>query len=244
VTEDEALAWLRDVLDVSRETLEKLDAFRARVIAENQRQNLVSAGSIAHFWARHIVDSAQLLTFVGSREGAKARSGADEAALDHSDAHKTASESFASSRLGANQYIWLDLGTGAGFPGIVVAILRNAPIILVESRRKRSDFLTESAEMFGLANVTVHAGRLETMTPVPVSVISARAFAPLPRLLDLAHSFSTEKTRWVLPKGRSAREELESVGRTWQGVFHVKQSVTDPEAAIIVAEGVRRAGKR
>lgn len=244
MTEDEARAWLRDVLDVSRETLEQLDAFRALVIAESARQNLVSAASIPHFWARHIVDSAQLLTFVGSHQDTTAPRGVDAARSEGATEGNDNADSSASLRLGANQNSWLDLGTGAGFPGMVIAILRDAPITLVESRRKRSDFLAESAERLGLHNVTVHAGRLEAMAPVPVSIISARAFAPLPKLLDLAHSFSTEKTRWVLPKGRSAREELESVARTWQGVFHVKQSVTDPEAAIIVAEGVRRAGKR
>ena len=133
---------------------------------------------------------------------------------------------------------WLDLGTGAGFPGMVIAIMADFPVILVESRRKRFEFLRSQAEALGLDNAIVHAGRLETLATREVGVISARAFAPLPRLFQLAHRFSTEKTCWLLPKGRSVREELESVRSSWQGVFHVKPSLTDAEAAIIVATGV------
>jgi 16S rRNA (guanine527-N7)-methyltransferase len=208
VTEEEARRWLREDCGVSQEAFETLDQFRALVIAESGRQNLVSAATISQIWARHFVDSAQLLSGMP----------------DHG--------------------TWLDLGTGAGFPGIVIAILRAAPITLVESRRKRSDFLIEAVRLLGLAHVTIQSSRLEMMETVPVSVISARAFAPLSQILALAHRFSTKKTQWVLPKGRSAREELESIKQTWQGSFHVKQSVTDDEAYIIMATGVKPMGKR
>jgi 16S rRNA (guanine527-N7)-methyltransferase len=73
-------------------------------------------------------------------------------------------------------------------------------------------------------------------------VISARAFAPLAKIFTLAHSFSTQKTLWLLPKGKSAQAELESVAGTWHGLFHVKHSVTDDAAAIITGSGVKRAG--
>jgi 16S rRNA (guanine527-N7)-methyltransferase len=208
VTEEEAQDWLLTTLGVSRETLERLDAFRVMVIAENDRQNLVSAASIPGFWARHIVDSAQLIP------------------------------------LAPETGRWIDLGTGAGFPGVVIAILRDQPITLVESRRKRANFLAESVMRLALTKVEFHGGRLETLSPSPFSVISARAFAPLHRLLPIAHSFSTAKTRWLLPKGRSAREEVASVAGVWQGAFHVEPSITDAEAAIIVAHDVRPAAKR
>ncbi len=133
---------------------------------------------------------------------------------------------------------WLDLGTGAGFPGIIIAILSDEPIILVESRRKRFEFLHRQIETLGLTNARIHGGRLETLETQSMGVISARAFAPLPRLLFLAHRFSRKGTVWLLPKGRTVLEELESVRSSWQGVFHVKPSLTDPEAAIIVASGI------
>jgi 16S rRNA (guanine527-N7)-methyltransferase len=210
MTEEEAQAWLTDILGVSGEAMAQLDTLRQRVISESRQQNLISAATIPHFWARHIVDSAQLLLLASK---AKPEAG------------------------------WLDLGTGAGFPGIVIAILREAPITLVESRRKRSDFLTTVVQELNLHHVTVHAGRLETLAETPVGVISARAFAPLHRLLPLAHRFSRKKTIWLLPKGRGAREEVNGIFSTWQGLFHVEQSLTESDAAIIVARGVVKKGR-
>ncbi|MFM9851863.1 MAG: 16S rRNA (guanine(527)-N(7))-methyltransferase RsmG [Sphingomonadaceae bacterium] len=135
---------------------------------------------------------------------------------------------------------WLDLGTGAGFPGLVVACLSEQPMILVESRRKRFEFLAKTADALGLGHVTVHGGGLDTLESCATGVISARAFAPLPRLLDAAIRFSRKRTIWILPKGRSAREELASASPAWHGEFEVKQSVTDADAAIIVARTVQK----
>jgi 16S rRNA (guanine527-N7)-methyltransferase len=73
-----------------------------------------------------------------------------------------------------------------------------------------------------------------------VDVISARAFAPLDRLLALGSRFSTDKTVWILPKGRNAKTELEAVESSWQGDFRLEPSLTDADAQIIVAAGVRR----
>jgi 16S rRNA (guanine527-N7)-methyltransferase len=90
----------------------------------------------------------------------------------------------------------------------------------------------------------VHGCKVEALRLPPAAIITARAFAPLPKLLDLGARFSHPETLWLLPKGRSAREEVEKVRGTWQGVFHVKHSITDAEAAIIVAQDVRKvAGK-
>jgi len=136
---------------------------------------------------------------------------------------------------------WLDLGSGAGFPGLIVALFSRHHVTLVESRRLRVDFLSRATELLGLGTrVEIKGASLERVPPSPFDVISARAFAPLPRLLDLAHSFSTEKSRWVLPKGRSAQSELEQVRDAWQGDFRLVASLTDPNARIIIAEGVAR----
>nr|WP_047167272.1 16S rRNA (guanine(527)-N(7))-methyltransferase RsmG [Sphingomonas sp. Y57] len=140
---------------------------------------------------------------------------------------------------------WIDLGSGAGFPGMVVALmLPEVRMTLVESRRKRIDFLRFMAESLDMADrVTVAGQRLEMLESSPHDVISARAFAPLDRLLPLAHRFSHEATLWLLPKGRSAASELEAVTTSWQGDFRVVPSMTDPEAAIIVASQVQPQGK-
>lgn len=137
---------------------------------------------------------------------------------------------------------WVDLGTGAGFPGLIVAALHKGPVTLVEERRLRVDFLRCAAATLGV-EPAILAGKAERVPPRPFDVISARAFAPLPKLLALATGFSTAKTVWLLPKGRNAASELEALDASWQGDFRLEPSLTDPHAAIIVAENVRRRAK-
>lgn len=129
---------------------------------------------------------------------------------------------------------WLDLGTGAGFPGLVVAALRpDCEVVLVESRKRRIEWLERAAADLGLNRVCVRGSRLEDVPGQKVAVISARAFAPLDRLLELSARFSTSDTIWLLPKGRSAQQELAML-RGWNHTFHVEQSLTDSEAGVIV----------
>lgn len=129
---------------------------------------------------------------------------------------------------------WLDLGTGAGFPGLVIAVLHpDREVVLVESRKRRIDWLERVRIALGLERVKVMGERVEKLEFGKASVISARAFAPLDKLLVLSARFSTSDTRWVLPKGRSAQQELDDL-RNWRHTFHVEQSLTDPQAGIIV----------
>ena len=199
----------RPGVNVPRETFGRLAAFETLLRDENERQNLVSRGSLDRFWSRHVHDSAQLLRFAPPSASA-----------------------------------WLDLGTGAGFPGLILAALHPGRFTLVEARKLRVDFLRRAAELLALGGrVEILCSKVEALPPRTFDVISARAFAPLPRLLDLAHRFSTAKTRWILPKGRNARSELDEAIRSWQGDFRLEPSLTDPEAQIVVAEGVKRKRK-
>jgi 16S rRNA (guanine527-N7)-methyltransferase len=134
---------------------------------------------------------------------------------------------------------WVDLGTGAGFPGLIVAALHDGPVTLVEERRLRVDFLRRAAGLMDLRIEILHA-RAERVPPRPYDVISARAFAPLEKLLMLGTAFSTQKSLWLLPKGRNAETELAALDPSWQGSFRLEPSVTDAEAQIIVAESVTR----
>lgn len=203
-----ARAWVERAFNVPRETMARLDAFAALLREENERQNLVSKGSLDQLWQRHIADSAQLLRFAPSPRAS-----------------------------------WVDLGTGAGFPGLIVAALHQGPVTVVEERRLRVDFLRRAAETLRVAVEIVRA-RAERVPPRPYDVISARAFAPLDRLLQLGTGFSTVKSVWLLPKGRNAESELEALDPSWQGSFRLEPSATDPEARIIVAEGVHRKARR
>lgn len=136
---------------------------------------------------------------------------------------------------------WLDLGTGAGFPGLIIAAIHPAAVTMIESRRLRVDFLERASRILGLPGRTriVHR-RVEAVETQVFDAIGARAFAPLSKLLDLAQRFAAPQTQWVLPKGRTAQSELEQVQTAWQGSFRVEPSLTDPEAGIIVAEHVSK----
>jgi 16S rRNA (guanine527-N7)-methyltransferase len=138
---------------------------------------------------------------------------------------------------------WLDLGTGAGFPGLVIACLRpELDLHMVESRARRIDWLERARGTLALDNARVIGSRLERVETFPAIAISARAFAPLDKLLILSARFSTAATRWLLPKGRSARDELLSL-RGWRHAFHVEQSMTDPSAGVIVGTLSSQTGK-
>lgn len=134
--------------------------------------------------------------------------------------------------------VWLDLGSGAGFPGLVIAAMRpDREVLLIESRGLRIQWLDGTVTALGLSNCRVVGKNLRTVATMEAQVISARAFAPLPRLIALSARFSTNATEWVLPKGRSAAQDIAKLPQTLQSRFHVKQSVTDLEAGIVVAAG-------
>ena len=202
MTEAEAIDWLKANLNVSRETMDALESFWAFLKREAESQNLISASTLDHIWARHIVDSAQLLLLTGSS---------------------------------SPQINWLDLGSGAGVPGLVIALLTKHQVTLVESRARRIDYLQRAIEMLDLTpRVRVAGVTLERLETTPYAVISARAFAPLPKLFDLAARFATNNTLWLLPKGRNAKAEWEGAQAQWDGDFRVMDSVTDQEAGILV----------
>lgn len=201
MTEGEAKNWISARWNVSCGTLSH---FAELVIKESTRQNLISAATLPNLWARHIVDSAQLL------------------ALSEDDAAS-----------------WLDIGTGAGFPGMVIAILRKAPITLCEPRRMRAEFLSRCAEALDLDHVTVAQVKAERLAG-SFNIISARAVANCSTLIASAQHLATPETLWILPKGRTASEEVETARRSWHGAFHMEQSLTDPEAKIVVAKNIRR----
>jgi len=134
---------------------------------------------------------------------------------------------------------WLDLGSGAGFPGLPLAIaLPGARVVLVESRKRRVDWLTRCISALELGNCEVLGSRLEAVESFPAAVITARAFAPLGKLLHLSARFSTPATVWLLPKGRSAAQELSEQAPSIRAMFHVEQSAVDGAGGILIGRGV------
>jgi 16S rRNA (guanine527-N7)-methyltransferase len=136
---------------------------------------------------------------------------------------------------------WVDIGSGAGLPGIVLAILAQGPITLVEPRRLRAEFLHKAVHALGLS-ATVLCMKAERAEG-KFDVITARAVAPLAQLLKISHHLSTRNSVWVLPKGRNAESEVAEARRAWQGVFHVERSITDADSGIVVAKEVKARGR-
>jgi 16S rRNA (guanine527-N7)-methyltransferase len=132
---------------------------------------------------------------------------------------------------------WVDVGSGAGLPGIVIACLVDGPVTLLEPRRLRADFLHKVAESLQL-RASIFCAKAERVHGT-FDVITSRAVATLTNFLKISAHLSTRKTVWALPRGRSAERELVEARRTWQGAFHVERSVTDADSHIVVATGVR-----
>jgi 16S rRNA (guanine527-N7)-methyltransferase len=137
---------------------------------------------------------------------------------------------------------WLDLGSGAGFPGLVIgAILAEdepaARVTLVESDSRKATFLRETARKMGIA-VTVIAERAEAIGGLGADVISARALAPLDRLLPMAAPHLAPGGICLFPKGLRAEEELASARRAWSFSLDRFASGTDPNAQILRLKGL------
>ena len=133
----------------------------------------------------------------------------------------------------------VDLGSGAGFPGLVLAILGVAGVHLVESDGRKCAFLQEAARATGAA-VAIHRARAESAPPLVADAVTARALAPLPNLLDLAERFLAPHTICVFPKGRGAEEELTETQKTWMMTATRIASITDPDATILKLQGISR----
>ena len=186
-------------LTVSRETLQRLKDYVEILTAEAKRQNLIAPSTIPSLWARHVLDSAQLVRFSPSEQAS-----------------------------------WVDIGSGGGMPGIILAILLRGQITLIEPRRLRAEFLLSAVNQLGLSGrVHVECAKSERVTGT-FDVITGRAVASLDEFLGISHHLSKNETIWVLPKGRNAQSELAQARLNWHCDARVEQSSTDPESQILV----------
>lgn len=201
------------VTRVSRETLVRLSDYESLLLKWQRSINLVSARTLPDLWRRHMLDSAQLVDLAPP----EAR-------------------------------IWVDLGSGGGFPGLVIAILlRDRPdacVHLIESDRRKCVFLAEVVRATG-APVRVHTARIEEISQSGalghMDVVTARACAPLDRLLGLAAPFFGPDTIGLFPKGQGAAEELTVAEKCWKLKFNQIASLSDPRATVLKVKGLRRA---
>lgn len=204
--------------NVSRETSDRLEVYAALLERWQKTINLVAPNTLHELWHRHFADSAQLFRLIPAD----------------------------ASRL-------VDLGSGAGFPGLVLAILavelrgtgRGSPplhVSLVESDTRKSAFLREVARQLGIA-VDIMPTRIESIpksASVAVDVITSRALAPLPRLLELAEPLFSPGTVALFPKGRSVEDEVAEAREAWRFSLQLEESVTGDGARIAVIRNLER----
>lgn len=146
-------------------------------------------------------------------------------------------------RIPAGATSLVDLGSGAGFPGLVLAHLGVHGVHLVESDRRKAQFLREVARATG-ASVEIHAERIERMPGWPADVITARALAPLPRLLVLGERFISSDSVCLFLKGRSAAHELTDARASWHIISEIAPSLSEPTGVVLQLRGICRARHR
>jgi 16S rRNA (guanine527-N7)-methyltransferase len=140
---------------------------------------------------------------------------------------------------------WVDIGSGGGFPGLVVAILAREPVpalqvTLVESDQRKATFLRQAAQALG-RDVTVLSERAEVVPGLAADVISARALAPLAELLSIAHRHLRLDGVALFPKGARHAEEIVDARKTWNFEVEMQPSQSDPDAAVLVIRKINRA---
>ena len=140
---------------------------------------------------------------------------------------------------------WLDIGTGAGFPGLILAIAArdHAPglrFTLVESDARKVAFLQVASRESGTP-ITIHCERAEHLPPMNADIISARALAPLTQLLELHHRHGAPGARGLYLKGRGHEQEIKRALESWRFEVHKHRSLTDPSGVILDIKGVARA---
>jgi len=209
--EDKAAAVALFGPTVSRETWERLEQLVDMLVSWQRSRNLVASSTIPRLWTRHVADSLQLLAITP-------------------DARR-----------------WLDLGSGGGFPGLVIACAlagqQTAEVHLVESVQKKAAFLRAATSELSLPAI-VHATRIEDFvrtSPGRLDVVTARALAPLDRLIGYAIQLLKRGAVGLFPKGQDVEAELTQASKSWTIEADLVPSKTDPRGRIV---RVRRASRR
>jgi 16S rRNA (guanine527-N7)-methyltransferase len=134
----------------------------------------------------------------------------------------------------------VDLGSGAGFPGLVLAIMGVEGVHLIESDARKATFLREAARVTGTA-ITIHAARIETIEGLPADVVTARAYAPLDKLLQGAARFWTHNSLGLFLKGQDIDVELTTAAKCWRFTAERLPSRSDPSGVVLRVGGLARA---
>ncbi len=204
--------------EVSDEIREKLETYAALLKRWQKTINLVAPSTLDEVWHRHFADSAQIWRY----RPEKAQEDNEE-----------------------NTQTWLDLGSGAGFPGLVLAIMASETggtrHILVESDSRKAAFMREVARETRVA-VDILGMRIEnpeTQAKIgKADCVTARALAPLSRLVEIAAPYFASSTLGMFLKGRDVSAELENAARDWQFAFELIPSVTEEAGRVVLLKAL------
>ncbi len=133
----------------------------------------------------------------------------------------------------------LDLGSGAGFPGMVIAILTPASVHLVESNSRKCTFLREVARETD-TKITIHDSRIESLKPFPVDIVTARALAPVGELIAYSAPFLAENGHCLFLKGQKKDQELTDSRKKWNMIVTETKSLSDSSGVLLNIEGISR----
>jgi 16S rRNA (guanine527-N7)-methyltransferase len=133
----------------------------------------------------------------------------------------------------------VDLGSGAGLPGLVLSIMGVPEVHLIESDGRKAVFLREAVRVTR-ASAILHAQRIDRVPALAADVVTARALAPLPELLALSERFIDPGTVCLFLKGRMVEEELTEAAKTWHTRLDRQASLTDPSGCILRLEAIAR----
>ncbi len=203
---------------VSRETFARLELYAALLAKWQPAINLVGRDTLADLWRRHMLDSAQLAEHIPPAK-------ADGAPLTV-----------------------IDLGSGAGFPGLVLAIMardagRNWQVHLVESDARKCAFLATVARETK-TEVKIHTARIEKLKPYPADIVTARALAPLDKLLYYAEPYLAEGTECLFLKGTAAADELTTARQSWNIMVEHFPSRSGPAGSLLRIRDISRVRSR
>lgn len=193
---------LKEHVDVSRETLDRLRVIVGELDVWRRKTNLIGPSEFGRVWRRHILDSIQLLPHIPP-------------------AGTT-----------------IDLGSGSGFPALVLAACVTDPaaeIIMVESVGKKCAFLRAAVQAANLPAKVIQ-GRVESINRIDAQCVTARAFAPLPKLIEYAEPWFSNGAYGVIPKGRRWEEELTEAQESWRFAYEAIPSVSGDGAVLKISE--------
>jgi 16S rRNA (guanine527-N7)-methyltransferase len=139
----------------------------------------------------------------------------------------------------AGAHSLIDLGSGAGFPGLVLAIMGMPMVELVEADTRKCAFLREAARLTATP-ATIRNTRIDSVAPHAVDVVTARGCAALDQLLPWAERFLGPQTLCLFPKGEQAAQELATAQRSWDMNVTTLPSSTDPRGVVLCLRGVTR----